>query len=452
MTEGKPNVVFMLADNLGFGDLSCYGGSVPTPRLDAFAQEGVRLTNFNTEAQCTPTRGALLTGRMPIRTGTFRVPLPGEPGHYGLAPWEYTLADLFSDAGYATACFGKWHLGDVDGRFPTDQGFDEWWGISESSDAASYSSHPLFPEGAEVPKIYESNRGSSPVPVADFDLTTRRFMDEGIAERSISFIEQSVEEQRPFFVYTSWTNVHPPMLAHPDFADDAQNPLPANIAELDYRSGLVLDALEACGVADDTIVVWASDNAAAQMQGHVAGSNGPWRGYFGGGWEGSIRTPCMVRWPGHVAAGVVGDGMVATYDWLPTLASLVGEADRVPSDRPIDGLDLSAFLSGEAESPREHFVFLGTDGEPVAVKWKTMKVHFRYTESDSWTAPLVKPQIPSVYDLFADPAETVNLMDTELTVSWVIGQAMRPLVELEQSEAEYPHVSVGEDFAGYDSA
>jgi arylsulfatase A-like enzyme len=160
----------------------------------------------------------------------------------------------------------------------------------------------------------------------------------------------------------------------------------------------------------------------------------------------------MVRWPGHVAAGVVGDGMVATYDWLPTLASLVGEADRVPSDRPIDGLDLSAFLSGEAESPREHFVFLGTDGEPVAVKWKTMKVHFRYTESDSWTAPLVKPQIPSVYDLFADPAETVNLMDTELTVSWVIGQAMRPLVELEQSEAEYPHVSVGEDFAGYDSA
>ena len=118
--ERQPNVVFMLADNLGVGDLSCFGGAVPTPRIDGLAAEGTRFTNFNTEAQCTPTRGAILTGRMPIRTGTFRVPLPGEPGDYGLCNWEYTLADLFSDAGYATACYGKWHLGNVDGRFPTD--------------------------------------------------------------------------------------------------------------------------------------------------------------------------------------------------------------------------------------------------------------------------------------------------------------------------------------------
>jgi arylsulfatase len=449
MSEAKPNVVLMLADNLGFGDLACYGGSVPTPRLDALAREGVRLTNFNTEAQCTPTRGALLTGRMPIRTGTFRVPLPGEPGHYGLASWEYTLADLCADAGYATACYGKWHLGNVEGRFPTDQGFDEWWGISESSDEAAYTAHELYPESAKVPQIYESKRGERPTAVADFDLETRRFMDEDIAERTVGFIERSVEEGRPFFAFTSWTNVHPPMLAHPDFADDAQNPLPANIAELDYRSGLILDALEACGVAENTIVIWASDNAAVKLQGQVAGSNGPWRSYFGGGWEGSIRTPCIVRWPGQIPAGVVDDGIVATYDWLPTLASLTGEADRVPSDRPIDGLDLSAFLSGEGESPREHFVFLGTDGEPVAVKWKTMKVHFRYTESDSWTAPLVKPQIPSVYDLRADPAETQNLMETDQPLTWVIGQAMQPLVELQQSTQTYPHVEVGEDFTGY---
>ena len=452
MPDPKPNVVLMLADNLGFGDLSCYGGSVPTPRLDRLADEGVRLTNFNTEAQCTPTRGALLTGRMPIRTGTFRVPLPGEPGNYGLAPWEYTLADLFSDAGYATACYGKWHLGNVNGRFPTDQGFDEWWGISESSDAASYTAHELFPDDGEVPKILQSTRGQSPRPVADFDLQTRRFMDEGIADRTISFIKRSVESGQPFFVFASWTNVHPPMLAHPDFAADDQNPLPANIAELDHRTGQVLDALEACGASENTVVIWASDNAAAKMQGQVAGSNGPWRGYFGGGWEGSIRTPCMVRWPEQIPSGVVDNGIVATYDWLPTLASLAGEADRVPSDRPIDGIDLAAFLRGDRESPREYFAFLGTDGEPVAVKWKTMKVHFRYTETDSWTAPWVRPQIPSVYDLYADPAETQNLMDTDLTVSWVIGEAMRPLVELRRSAEEYPHVDVGEDFEGYEQA
>lgn len=450
MTDDKPNVVLMLADNLGFGDLACYGGSVATPRLDALAAEGVRLTNFNTEAQCTPTRGALLTGRLPVRTGTFRVPLPGEPGHYGLAPWEYTLADLLSEAGYATACYGKWHLGNVEGRFPTDQGFDEWWGISESSDEAAYTAHELYPEDGEIPKIYESDRGEAPTPVADFDLSTRRFMDEGIADRTVAFIERNARTGQPFFAFASWTNIHPPMLAHPDFAGDAQNPLPANIAELDHRSGQILDALEENGVADNTIVIWASDNAAAQLQGRVAGSNGPWRGYFGGGWEGSIRTPCIARWPGHIPAGAVSDGIVATYDWLPTLARMADETDRVPTDRPIDGLDLTPFLRGEVESPREHFLFLGTDAEVVSVKWKTMKVHFRYTETDSWTAPMVKPQIPSVYDLHADPAETQNLMDTELTASWVIGQAMRPLVELEQSAGQFPHVPVGEEFDGYE--
>ena len=151
----RPNVIFMLADNLGYGDLGCFGGSVATPRIDALASEGLRLTNFNTETQCTPTRGAIMTGRMPVRTGTFRVPLPGEPGDYGLAPWEYTIAELLSDSGYATACYGKWHLGNVAGRFPTDQGFDEWWGISESSDEASYTAHPLYPKDEHVPVILE---------------------------------------------------------------------------------------------------------------------------------------------------------------------------------------------------------------------------------------------------------------------------------------------------------
>jgi arylsulfatase len=154
-----PNIVFMLADNVGFGDLSGYGGLVPTPRLDQLAGEGVKFENFNTEAQCTPTRGAIMTGRMPVRSGTFSVPTPGTGIPYGLAPWEYTIAELLSDAGYATACFGKWHLGNVAGRIPTDQGFDEWWGISESSDEADYTSHPLFPKGFPVPKVKQSVKG-----------------------------------------------------------------------------------------------------------------------------------------------------------------------------------------------------------------------------------------------------------------------------------------------------
>lgn len=449
----SPNIVFMLADNLGYGDLACYGGSVATPRIDGLAAAGIRFTNFNTEAQCTPTRGALLTGRMPIRTGTFRVPLPGEPGNYGLAPWEYTLAELLSDAGYATACYGKWHLGNVEGRFPTDQGFDEWWGISESSDSASYTSHPLYPPDAEVPVIYESRKGQQPSVWANFDLETRPLMDERIADRTVDFIRRNAASDTPFYVYVPFTNVHPPMIAHPDFADVSPNPLPANIAELDHRTGQILDALDEAGVTDDTIVVWVSDNAAAQLQGSVAGSNGPWRGMFGGGWEGSIRTPGMVRWPGHIPSGIVSNEIIATYDWMPTLAALVGSGDLVPDDRPIDGIDMSSFMLGETDtSGRDTFLFMGTDAEIVSSKWKTMKVHFRLADSDSWTAALVKPQIPSVYDLVSDPGEKVNLMESDLTVTWVIGEAIAPLMELLASAQEYPHVPVGADFEGYRSA
>ena len=449
----QPNIVFMLGDNVGWGDLSCYGGLVPTPRLDQLASEGIRFTNFNTEAQCTPTRGALLTGRMPIRTGTFKVPLPGEPGHYGLSPWEYTLANLLSDAGYATACFGKWHIGNVAGRIPTDQGFDEWWGISESSDEADYTSHPMYPPEFKRPKIKASVKGQPFEAVDDFNRETRPFMDENITEKTIDFIRRCAADDKPFFTYVPFTNVHPPMIPHPDFENATQSAkaAPKSIAELDHRAGQILDALDELGLSDNTIVVWASDNAGGTLLGEPMGSGGYWRGFFGSGWEGSIRTPAMVRWPGHIPAGVVTEEIVATYDWMPTLAALVGESDRMPTDRPIDGLDMSAFLLGHADSSgRDHFVYMGTDGELISAKWKTFKVHFRYTDSNSWIAPYIKPQIPMVCDLISDPQETIDLMRSDLTYGWVIGAAMRPIAALGQSAKQYRHIQVGEeDFNGY---
>lgn len=448
----QPNIVFMLADNVGAGDLGCCGGLVPTPRIDRLASEGTRFTNFNAEAQCTPTRSALLTGRMPIRSGTFTVPTPGSTGSYGLAPWEYTLAELLSDAGYATGYLGKWHLGNVEGRIPTDQGFDEWWGISETSDEADYTSHPLYPPEFPVPKVKSSIKGEPFEEVADFDREIRPFMDEKITERTLDFIRRSAAGEAPFFAYVGFTNVHPPMMAHPDFASAAgsNQPHTANLAELDHRAGQILDLLDELGLAEDTIVVWASDNAAGTLLGETGGSNGQWRGFFGGGWEGCIRTPAMVRWPGRIPSGVVTDEIVAALDWMPTLAGLVGEAERMPSDRPIDGLDMSEFLSGNAEgSGREHFLYIGTDGELISAKWKTMKVHFRYTESTSWIAPYVTPQLPMVCDLVADPHETIDLMQSNLTSGWVIGAAMQYVVALEQSAQEFPHIGVGQDFDGY---
>ena len=158
----------------------------------------------------------------------------------------------------------------------------------------------------------------------------------------------------------------------------------------------------------------------------------------------------MIRWPGHVPAGVVTDQIVATYDWLPTLAAMAAEADRLPTDRPIDGIDMSAFMLGETdESGRDDFVFLGSDGKPVSVKWKTMKVHFRVAMTDSWTSPILTRQIPAIYDLADDPGEEIDLMDTQLTVAWVIRAAMAPIVALQHSTADYPHIPPGAEFHGY---
>ena len=452
--SNKPNIIFMLGDNVGWGDLSSYGSLVPTPRLDKLASEGIRFTNFNTEAQCTPSRSALMTGRMPIRSGTFRVPLPGEPGHYGLSPWEYTLANLFSDAGYATASFGKWHIGNVPGRIPTDQGFDEWWGISESSNEADHTSHPMYPPDFPRPKIKASVKGQPFEEVDDFNRETRPFMDEKITEKTIDFIRRSAAADQPFYIYTAFTNVHPPSIPHPDFEDATNSEFapPKTLAELDYRAGQILDVLDELGLAEDTIVVWVSDNAPGAYPGEMGGTGGYWRGSFGSGWEGSIRAPAMVRWPGHVPAGVVTDEMIATYDWYPTLAALAGLGDRIPTDRPIDGLDMSAFMLGQADtSGRDTFIYMGSDGEPIAVKWKTFKVHFRYTQSDSWIAPYLKPQIPMVCDLISDPKEKIDLMQTKASYDWVIGAAFRPLIALNQSAQQFPHIQVGEeDFNGYD--
>jgi arylsulfatase A-like enzyme len=450
MTD-TPNIVFMLADNIGWGDLSCYGNLNPTPRLDQLASEGIRFTNFNTEAQCTPTRSALMTGRMPVRSGTYTVPL-GTSAPYGLSPWEYTMGNLFSDVGYATAMFGKWHLGKTDDRIPTAQGFDEWWGISESSDEAGWTAHPMYPDYLPRPKIKQAVKGEPYEEVDDFNLKTRPFMDEKITDKTVDFIHRKHAEGTPFFAYVGFTNTHPPMMPHPDFADATDSPHagPKNLAELDHRAGQILDTLDELGIADDTIVVWASDNGSGALKGESFGSGGFYKGCFGGGWEGSYRTPAMIRWPGKVPAGVVTEEMVAALDWYPTLAGLIGESDRVPTDRPIDGMDMSAFMLGNAAtSGRENYLYMGVDAEVISAKWKTFKVHFRHTEEYSWTAPYITRQVPMVMNLINDPHEEIDLMDAELTYGWVIGLAAAPLMELAQSQAQYPNIAPGADFDGY---
>jgi arylsulfatase len=456
----RPNIVFILLDNVGWGNFGVYGGTIPTPRIDKLASEGIRFNNYNVEAQCTPTRSAIHTARYPVRSGTFAVPWPGQ-GLSGLAPWEYTVAELLSDTGYATALYGKWHLGDSQGRLPNDQGYDEWWGIENSWDEAGYTAWPLFKEsGVPVPMIWEGKKSEPSKPVMPLDLELRPIVDEKyIIPKTVEYIKRNASAKKPFFVYVGYSEIHPPIIGNPDFTGKSteRGGLYADlIGEMDYRVGQILDGIKEAGVENNTVVILSSDNGGGGAAPHFGGSlQGPWRGdFFNTPFEGSMRVPAIMRWPGKVPAGVVTNEIFAALDWLPTLAGMVGASKLVPKDRPIDGVDASAFMLGKsATTGRDSFMFFGIDGQLLSIKWKIYKIIFRYTDniqSPAIQSHYITPQLPMVYDLSSDPHEDNNLTYTDLTNGWMLGPAFKLIGEYERSIKEYPNIKVGEDFKGYE--
>ena len=452
----RPNIVFVLCDNVGWGDFSCYGGSTPTPRIDKLASEGIRFNNYTVESQCTPSRSAILTGRQSVRSGTYTV-IPGQ-GKAGLTPWEYTIAKLLSDAGYATSLFGKWHLGEVEGRLPSDQGFDEWWGYKNSVDEAGYSSYALYDavmkaKGLETPKIWEGAKGRQSTPVRDLNLEVRPLLDEMIVEKTVDYISRCAKGDKPFFTYVGLSHVHPPERVHPDFdqTDPARLGMYADLmAEMDHRVGQIVDAVDRAGISENTLIVFSSDNAALEVASAVfGGSNGPWKGgFFTPPTEGSMRVPAMVRWPGKVPVGVVTDEMLSVHDWYKTFASLAGAAEKVPTDRPMDGVDASAFLTGQSRTTgRECLLFFGPDGSLMSVKWHNVKVWLRYSKSIE--EPIVQPQFPMIFDLGSDPGEKNALFADKMDCGWMFMLALPFIAEYEKSIAQYPNIKPGAEFCGY---
>jgi arylsulfatase A-like enzyme len=289
----KPNIVFMLMDNLGYGELGVYGGGIlrgaPTPRIDTLASEGMRLLNFNVEAQCTPSRSALMTGRFSIRSGTYEVPYGGVPD--GLTQWEVTIAELLSAQGYATGMWGKWHLGSAEERFPTHQGFDEWYGIPRTYDEALWPSlnetKSMWPSvgskqgwDAKVvhpEHIYEARKGEKARQVAELNLDNRRTMEAEITNRTVDFIKRNASASKPFYAYVSFSLMHMPTLPNPEFAGKTGNGDWADcLAEMDYRTGQILDAIKAAGIEDNTVVIFASENG-PEGTNPWQGDSGPWR-------------------------------------------------------------------------------------------------------------------------------------------------------------------------------
>jgi arylsulfatase A-like enzyme len=274
--------------------------------------------------------------------------------------------------------------------------------------------------------------------------------------KTVDFIKRNAAVNKPFFVYMGYSEMHEPPMANPNFAGKStqRGGLFADlIAEMDYRVGQVLNAVKEAGIEDNTIFIFSSDNAGGGASPQIGGAtNGPWRGdFFNTPFEGSMRVPAMIRWPGKVPSGVVTNGMLAAVDWLPTIAGMVGTSNLVPKDRPIDGINAAPFILGKSKySGRDFYPFFGIDGELMSTKWKTYKTIFRYAESPvSIQKPYVKPQIPMIYDLSSDPHEDNNLMYTDLTLGWVLAPSFKWITEYERSIKEYPNIKVGEDFKGY---
>ncbi|MBN1270675.1 MAG: sulfatase-like hydrolase/transferase [Candidatus Aminicenantes bacterium] len=434
----RPNIVLIFPDNLGIGEVSSYGGArgVRTPNIDRLADEGMRFTNFNVEYSCVVSRIALLTGRYAVRTG--------EGYAAGMTLWEVTIAEALQSIGYATALFGKWHVGGYDWegrREPIHQGFDEWWGIPGTSHTAQFTSFENFDSTrTDIPYIWEGKSGEPSRRVKPYNLETRRTIDREAAERGIAFMERNVKEGKPFFFFYPMTQIHFPTLPHPDFAGTTgAGDIGDAMAAVDHNVCLVLAALERLDIENNTMVIWCADNG-AEMRRPWRGSAGPWRGYYNSAMEGGIRAPCLIRWPGRIPAGQVSNDVVHEIDLFPTIAAAVGAPEIIPDDRIIDGVNQLPFLEGkQVHSSRDSVIFLAREGHVMAVKWRDWKLwyHFQTEMPDPDPDNLVR-----LFDLRVDPREEIDVKDF---YPWVISIMDGIVADYETSLEVHPRVPGGTD-------
>jgi arylsulfatase len=379
--QRQPNIVIIYADDLGYGDLSCYGSPISTPNLDRLAAEGARFTNFYSASPvCSPSRAALLTGRYPTRV---EVPVVLGPGDAGLPDSEITMAQVLRGSGYRTACIGKWHLGSPARFLPTNRGFDEFFGVPYSADMSP------------CPLIRNTTVMEQAVDVST--LTTR------FTQEAVDFINRS--QGSPFFLYLAHTAPHLPLAPSARFAGKSGLGEYADIVqELDWSTGEVMAALQASGLDSNTLVMFSSDNGPWWQ-----GSQGKLRGRKGETYEGGMREPFIARYPGVIPSGIGCSGLATTMDLLPTMARLCGAQ---PPSNPLDGVDIWPILTGDrADVEREVFLYFDSVYLQCA-RLGRWKLHMTRYNTKAWS-PLpaggrvnLPLPVPELYDVVSDRRAT----------------------------------------------
>jgi arylsulfatase A-like enzyme len=404
-----PNFIILFTDDQGYGDLGAYGHpTLNTPNLDRMAAEGQQWMQFYVaDPVCTPSRAALLTGRYPIRNGMTSskrgVLFPDSSG--GLPQSEITIAEILKQKGYATAAIGKWHLGHLPPFLPMAQGFDSYYGIPYSNDMNNNGASNIYLQNADNPQ-YEAKSSHFDVPLmeneniverpANQHTITRRY-----TEKAISFIEE--HQSRPFFLYLAHSLPHIPLFTHPDFRyRSTAGHYGDVIEEIDWSVGRILQKLADLGLREKTVVLFTSDNGPWLAFKTHGGSAGPLRAGKGTTFEGGQRVPAIFWGPGIVKPGPVHE-LGSTLDILPTLAAMSGT--HIPTDRKLDGYDLSPLLKGlSSESPRKSF-FYWTQGTLFAVRYENWKLHIRQTEPINYWREIIELEKAELYDLGSDFAE-----------------------------------------------
>ncbi len=434
----RPNLLILLMDDVGWGDFGCYGGGVavgaPTPHIDALARRGLLLTSCYSEPSCTPSRATLMTGRVPMRHGLLRPPMYGEAG--GLQG-EVTLAELLSGAGYRTQCVGKWHMGENRESQPQHVGFDDFYGFLSVSDMYTEWRDPsFFPEvvysAARTEWIenkpfnkcfVHATRGGEVENVVEVTIPVLSELDERWAVYSEEFIRAGAGSDQPWFLYHNTRGAHFDNYPGERWlgSSPARHPYKDTIVELDAVVGRLVAALEETGQLEDTVIMVTSDNG-PEMETWPDAAYTPFRCAKGSTWEGGVRVPAVMAWPGTIPADRTSDGLFAFADVLPTFLRLAGEEDAVPQDRFIDGVDQTAFLlAPEGRSHRKHhYYWLGQTFSALRVgEYKFMMASISDGGEDvlnpgGFTGVSQKYPYGRLYNLYLDPKETRSYLIRKL--------------------------------------